>query len=624
MGYSVPVVVQQTAKRALALRRQYGRGGTDVGLGTARRLARGGAVSLEFVKKVSEYFPRHAGDRLDDPTSNGSIAWGLWGGDAGRRWSEGVMAKAKKNSNPESAYQQVVAGDTFAPFFDGEKWNLRHIGVENPGKVVISQIVKRIASAGKFDGSEFKGKQVDPRVVEKQWKRQAVIHGVAEYGAPVQKLLRDEYESAFWQGAARGLASMANPKPKVTDRALRYRANANPPKGPKQCLWCNSKKNVEVGHLDGHEENNKPENLHWTCRSCNTALGAAFKKLGIGRRTRQYNPAGAETLGQWLNAVQSLKGESGGTMDLDAAVEMVRYTSPVKRSEFAREIWAKRRQAYGPTGRRNPAPDWFEVGRNAFNHTAKVGLNSSRSEGIGYLYSGDSRFTGARPLDDETVKSIAYYYYPVRAFEKSPVPSQREPRKRTNSPAWESMKHEMQRGWDSARDAMRAAFRRNPEEPAAELYEKFHGKPSERVEVIEEEVHYHEHLAGLGQLIELKVKTPTKIRATLRFGEGPEAPILSSSEDGRQLYIVGGDQKLDLQAIEMDGSEWRRDLMQIGEILEVTYLTEKKFHRFEPCNYFHRLGEETGVKPTLLYDTRNERMMIAGGQYHVKPEGIVN
>lgn len=396
---------------------------------------------------------------------------------------------------------------------------------KNP-KVVISQLVKRIASAGKFDGSEFKGKQVDPRVVEKQWKRQAVIYGVAEYGAPVQKLLRDEYESAFWQGAARGLASMANPKPKVTDRALRYRANANPPKGPKQCLWCGSKKNVEVGHLDGHEENNKPENLHWTCRSCNTALGAAFKKLGIGRRTRQYNPAGAETLGQWLNAVQSLKGESGGTMDLDAAVEMVRYTSPVKRSEFAREIWAKRRQAYGPTGRRNP------------------------------------------------------------------------------------------------------------EETAADMYEKFHGKPSERIDVVEEEVHYHENLAGLGQLISLKIKTPTRVRAELSFsgsdrrkGEpvGPDAPLLCCSEDGRQLYIIGGNQEIDLDAIEMGGKEWLKDSMNLGEILVITYRTEKGFHNFQETDYFHHFSESSGnPRPVLLYDTRNKSLSISGGSYQVKDVGIVD
>ena len=45
-----------------------------------------------------------------------------------------------------------------------------------------------------------------------------------------------------------------------------------------------------MGHLDGHEENGEPENLIWTCRACNTRLGVVFKRLGLGRRTRQYNP----------------------------------------------------------------------------------------------------------------------------------------------------------------------------------------------------------------------------------------------------------------------------------------------------------------------------------------------
>ena len=34
--------------------------------------------------------------------------------------------------------------------------------------------------------------------------------------------------------------------------------------------------NVEVGHLDGHEENTGPENLIWNCRACNTSLGVVF------------------------------------------------------------------------------------------------------------------------------------------------------------------------------------------------------------------------------------------------------------------------------------------------------------------------------------------------------------
>ena len=101
---------------------------------------------------------------------------------------------------------------------------------------------------------------------------------------------------------------------------------------------------MEVGHLDGHEENTAPENLLWNCRACNTKLGVVYKRLGMGRRTRQYNPhaQGATSLGQWLTAVMSMKGESD-QMTVQAAVEMIRATSPEDRSRFAREIWQKRR-----------------------------------------------------------------------------------------------------------------------------------------------------------------------------------------------------------------------------------------------------------------------------------------
>ena len=75
---------------------------------------------------------------------------------------------------------------------------------------------------------------------------------------------------------------------------------------------CGSTRNVDLGHLDGHEENTAPENLIWNCRSCNTRLGVVFKRLWLGRRTRQFNPVqqGATSLGQWLTSVLSMKGES--------------------------------------------------------------------------------------------------------------------------------------------------------------------------------------------------------------------------------------------------------------------------------------------------------------------------
>ena len=47
------------------------------------------------------------------------------------------------------------------------------------------------------------------------------------------------------------------------------------------------------------------------------------KRAGIGRKTRQYNPTGdgAQTLGQWMNAVMSMKGQ-GGDMSVEDAVEI--------------------------------------------------------------------------------------------------------------------------------------------------------------------------------------------------------------------------------------------------------------------------------------------------------------
>ncbi len=132
----------------------------------------------------------------------------------------------------------------------------------------------------------------------------------------------------------------------LTDRALRYRANSPElrPPGPKLCCFCGRRQNVGVHHVNGHEEDLAPENLAWACKSCNTICGNVMKKAGLGRLTRQYNPAssGATNLAQWMQAVLSAKGESSD-MTVAEAVAMIRATSPSMRSSFAREIWTRRR-----------------------------------------------------------------------------------------------------------------------------------------------------------------------------------------------------------------------------------------------------------------------------------------
>jgi len=60
---------------------------------------------------------------------------------------------------------------------------------------------------------------------------------------------------------------------------------------------CGSTRNVEVAHLNGHEEDGAPENLAWQCRSCNVRCANALRAAGLGRLTRQFNPAEAD---EWL------------------------------------------------------------------------------------------------------------------------------------------------------------------------------------------------------------------------------------------------------------------------------------------------------------------------------------
>ena len=144
--------------------------------------------------------------------------------------------------------------------------------------------------------------------------------------------------------------------PNITDRALRYRANADPPEGERVCAFCGSTRNVEVGHIDGFEEHLDPENLIWTCRSCNVRLANRLKRAGMGRRTRQYNPSkGAQSMGQWVTAVESMKGDSNA-MTVKEAVELIRATPQRRRQEFAAEIWAKRRRAGSDKWARSEVP----------------------------------------------------------------------------------------------------------------------------------------------------------------------------------------------------------------------------------------------------------------------------
>ncbi len=96
IDFAPPEGVRNEAQRGLDWRREYGRGGTEVGIARARDLAGGRTISPETAKRMKAYFDRHEIDKQgegwspgeDGYPSNGRIAWALWGGDAGQpSWS---------------------------------------------------------------------------------------------------------------------------------------------------------------------------------------------------------------------------------------------------------------------------------------------------------------------------------------------------------------------------------------------------------------------------------------------------------------------------------------------------------------------------------------------------------
>lgn len=90
--FEPPDTVRKAAQRGLDLRRQFGRGGTDVGIARARDLAGGKAIPVATLRRMKAFFDRHEGNKDTPPEEgNGMIAWLLWGGSPGRRWAESSL-----------------------------------------------------------------------------------------------------------------------------------------------------------------------------------------------------------------------------------------------------------------------------------------------------------------------------------------------------------------------------------------------------------------------------------------------------------------------------------------------------------------------------------------------------
>jgi len=163
-------------------------------------------------------------------------------------------------------------------------------------------------------------------------------------------------------------------------------------------------------------------------------------------------------------------------------------------------------------------------------------------------------------------------------------------------------------------------------EAAAEVYEEFHGRPSEEVLTVTEKIHYHKNLAALGELRTLVVVSRDGGRVTLtRFKKA----VLCTNEAKNQMYVRGGDQSVDLEAF---GIRKPHEVETLGKVVELAYFTRKDHLGDEggTAVYFHVAGETNeggkrkmaGWAPDLIYHEIDERLEFSGGSYTIRAEGV--
>ena len=107
------------AKKGLAWRKEFGRGGTIVGATRANQLIRKENLSPSTVKRMFSFFSRHEVDKQAEGfrpgekgyPSNGRIAWALWGGDPGFSWSKKKATQIDNESKIEEVEKILVIKD---------------------------------------------------------------------------------------------------------------------------------------------------------------------------------------------------------------------------------------------------------------------------------------------------------------------------------------------------------------------------------------------------------------------------------------------------------------------------------------------------------------------------------
>jgi HK97 family phage portal protein len=171
------------AERGLAMRKEFNRGGTEVGVARAVQLVSKERLSPSTVRRMHSFFSRHEVDKRatgfrqgeEGYPSAGKIAWLLWGGDSGQTWARRKTAELDKERDGKDEAVHIMLQES----------PIAHNELDQ--KAPISESVKKgLAEKVKEHNDKHgdkKGKRVTQRMLEAVFRR-----GVGAYNTNPQSV----------------------------------------------------------------------------------------------------------------------------------------------------------------------------------------------------------------------------------------------------------------------------------------------------------------------------------------------------------------------------------------------------------------------------------------------------
>lgn len=171
------------AERGLAMRKEFNRGGTEVGVARAVQLVSRERLSPRTVRRMHSFFSRHEVDKRatgfrqgeEGYPSAGKIAWLLWGSDSGQTWARRKTAQLDKERDGKNEAMDIMLQES--PIAHNELDQKAPIS-----EAVKKGLAKKVKEHNDKHGDK-KGKRVTQRMLEAVFRR-----GVGAYNTNPQSV----------------------------------------------------------------------------------------------------------------------------------------------------------------------------------------------------------------------------------------------------------------------------------------------------------------------------------------------------------------------------------------------------------------------------------------------------